>query len=254
MRILLSNDDGYLATGLLELYLALSEIAEVVVFAPTHNQSGTSNSLTLQRPLSIHQIHDGPQNGFYVIDGTPTDCVHIALTGYLGYIPDMVVSGINQGQNMAEDVIYSGTVAAAVEGYFFGLPSIAFSQTEREWENIQDTALIAKQFVQHIANNSAPQPVLWNVNIPNIKYEEHQGFKLTRLGKRHVSQNVIKAKNPRGEDVYWIGAAGIPKDVGDDTDFYATKHNFSSVTPLQLDLTNYNVINQEWVKSCIPKI
>ena len=154
---------------------------------------------------------------------------------------------------MAEDVIYSGTVAAAVEGYFFGLPSIAFSQLERGWDNIEDTALIARQFVQHTANNPSPHPVLWNVNIPNISYENHKGFKLTRLGKRHVSQNVVKAKNPRGEDIYWIGAAGIPKDVSDDTDFYAAKHNFTSVTPLQLDLTNYDAIQQSWIHNCIPK-
>ncbi|MFM2345134.1 MAG: broad specificity 5(3)-nucleotidase and polyphosphatase [Pseudomonadota bacterium] len=248
MRILLSNDDGYMAKGLIELYKSLSEIAEVTVFAPTHNQSGTSNSLTLQRPLTINKA----ENGFYIVDGTPTDCVHIALTGYLGYVPDMVVSGINQGQNMAEDVIYSGTVAAAVEGYFFGLPSIAFSQTDRGWHNIEDASLIARQFVQHTANNLPNQPVLWNVNIPSIKYEEHQGFKLTKLGKRHISQNVIKAKNPRGEDIYWIGAAGTPKDTSENTDFHATNNNYTSVTPLQLDLTNYDVLGQNWVNDCIP--
>ncbi len=252
MKILLSNDDGYLALGLLELYQALSQIAEVVVFAPSHNQSGASSSLTLQRPISIHTIKDGPQAGFNVLDGTPTDCVHIALTGYLNYTPDIVVAGINKGQNMAEDVIYSGTVAAAIEGYFFGLQSVAFSQVGHNWLNIKDSAQIAVDFIKNLMQQSIPEPILWNVNIPNIDYASHKGFELTRLGRRHVSQNVIKEKNPRGEDIYWIGAAGIPKDHMDGTDFYICQQGYTSVTPLQLDLTHYSAMKQDWIKSCIP--
>jgi 5'-nucleotidase len=252
MKILLSNDDGYLATGLLELYQALSKIAEVIVFAPSHNQSGASSSLTLQKPISIHKITEGPQAGFYVLDGTPTDCVHIALTGYLDFKPDMVVAGINQGQNMAEDVIYSGTVAAAIEGYFFGLQSVAFSQVNRNWLHIKDSAQIALDFIQNLAKQNIPEPILWNVNIPNIEYQAHKGFELTRLGRRHISQNVIQDKNPRGEKIYWIGAAGIPKDSAQGTDFYVCQQNKTSVTPLQLDLTHYNAMTQDWINACIP--
>ncbi len=243
MRILLSNDDGYLAPGILELYLSLSSIAEVTVFAPAQNHSGASNALTLQRPLTVNKINSGPQSGFYVIDGTPTDCIHIALTGFLDFVPDMVVSGINQGQNMAEDVIYSGTVAAAIEGYLFGVNSVAFSQVNRNWSHLSDSAMVCKQFIQDLISKNYTSTTLWNVNIPNVPIDQHKGFRLSRLGKRHTSQPVIKSQNPRGEDVYWIGAAGIPKDISSNTDFYAVQNGYTSVTPLQLDLTDYSKLD-----------
>jgi len=252
MRILLSNDDGYLASGLLALYKSLLTIADVTVFAPAQNHSGTSNALTLQRPLTIHKIQDGSQKDFYVVDGTPTDCVHIALTGFLDFVPDMVVSGINRGQNMAEDVIYSGTVAAAVEGYFFGLHSVAFSQVDRNWENLAQSGDICQKFIANLAQNKPANPILWNVNIPSLSTLEYKGFHLTRLGKRHNSQAVIKEKSPRGENIYWIGPPGNPKDISENTDFHATSNGYTSVTPLQLDLTHYDALKSNWIKSCIP--
>ncbi len=241
MRILLSNDDGYLAKGLIELYKALKNIAHVQVIAPMHNHSGASNALTLQRPLHVHHLDDGITQGFYIVDGTPTDCVHLALTGLLNYKPDLVVSGINQGANLAEDVIYSGTVAAAIEGHLFGIPSVAFSHNTRNWPHVEDIAKIAVDWVMIMQKKQLTG--LWNVNIPATNYIDHQGFKMTRLGKRHASQPMIEKSNPRGEKVYWIGAAGEPKDQSNDTDFYAVQQNYSSVTPLQLDFTNHKMLD-----------
>jgi 5'-nucleotidase len=255
MRILLSNDDGYLAQGLLAMHKALSNIAEVTVFAPLHNNSGSSSSLTLQKPLNIRKISSGEQSGFNVVDGTPTDCTHLALSGLLDFTPDMVVSGINQGPNLAEDVIYSGTVAAAIEGYFLNIPSIAFSQISKSWKNIDCSAKIATEFVMNLAANLPPkgQNVLWNVNIPDVQYSSHKGFQITRLGKRHPSEPLIEQKNPRGEKVYWIGGVGAPKDISSRTDFHAVNNGYTSATPLQFDLTNYAAIEQEWIKACIPQ-
>lgn len=233
MKILVSNDDGYLAPGLAALVNALMPIAELVVVAPDSNRSGSSNSLTLDRPLSVHQA----DNGFYFVNGTPSDCVHIALTGLLDFRPDLVVSGINQGQNMGDDTLYSGTVAAATEGFLFGIPAIAFSQVEREWTYVDSAARVARDIVERRFSGLAA-PFLLNVNIPNRPYDEMKGIIATRLGKRHVSEKVIRTNDPHGREIFWIGPAGLAKDAGEGTDFHATATGYISVTPLQIDLTH----------------
>jgi len=233
MRILISNDDGYLAPGLLALADAMAKIAEVVVVAPERNRSGASNALTLDKPLSVFKAG----NHVYFVDGTPSDCVHVALTGLLDYRPDLVVSGINQGQNMGDDTLYSGTVAAATEGYLFGIPSIAFSQSEKGWEHIDDAARFALHLVQDRLGE-LESPFLLNVNIPNLPYAELKGIRATRLGKRHESEPVIKSADPRGRPIYWIGPCGEARDGGEGTDFHAVGQGYVSVTPLQVDLTH----------------
>lgn len=233
MKILISNDDGYLAPGIIALAEALRPIAEVTVVAPDSNRSGASNALTLDRPLSVFKA----TNGFYVVNGTPTDCVHIALTAIMEGKPDLIVSGINQGQNMGDDTLYSGTVAAATEGYLFGISSIAFSQVGQGWEYLSDAALIARDMVTR-GFPSLDTPYLLNVNIPNKPFGLIQGIQTTRLGKRHTSEPVIKAMDPHGREIYWIGPPGAAKDAGPGTDFFVTSNNYVSVTPLQIDLTN----------------
>lgn len=233
MKILVSNDDGYLAPGIIALAEALRPIAEVVVVAPDSNRSGSSNSLTLDRPLSVFQA----DNGSYFVNGTPSDCVHVALTGGLAFKPDLIVSGINQGQNMGDDTLYSGTVAAATEGFLFGVPAIAFSQVDKGWANIDAAARIAREFVERDFG-MLPKPYLLNVNIPNLPYDEIKGTRATRLGKRHESEAVIKTKDPHGREIFWIGPAGKAKDAGEGTDFHAVANGFVSVTPLQIDLTH----------------
>ena len=252
IHILLSNDDGYLAPGLLALYEALLPLAKITVVAPEQNHSGASNSLTLQRPLSIQKAQSGAQSGFLYINGTPTDCVHIALTSLLEQKPDLVVSGINQGANMGEDVFYSGTVAAAIEGMMFGIPAFAFSQDERGWKNLDSGARVARDIIERYLNNPVPPTVgttLLNVNIPSCSYSELKGFSVTRLGKRHPSQPVLPQTNPRGEKIYWIGAAGEAKDASHGTDFHAVYSRQVSLTPLQLDLTNHRQFTdiQHWI-------
>lgn len=233
MKILVSNDDGYLAPGLAALAEALSAVAEIVVVAPDSNRSGSSNSLTLDRPLSVYQ----GENGFYFVNGTPSDCVHVALTGGLSFRPDLIVSGINQGQNMGDDTLYSGTVAAATEGYLFGIPAIAFSQVEKGWAHVDSAARVARDIVEH-GFEMLPKPYLLNVNIPNLPYDQLRGWRATRLGKRHESEPVIKATDPHGRDIYWIGPAGRARDAGEGTDFDAVATGHVSVTPLQVDLTH----------------
>ena len=202
MRILISNDDGYLAPGIIALADALTPIAEIVVVAPDSNRSGASNSLTLDRPLSVYRA----ANGFYFVNGTPSDCVHIALTGVLSSKPDLIVSGINQGQNMGDDTLYSGTVAAATEGFLFGIPAIAFSQVEKGWGQLDAAARVARELVER-RFDALQKPYLLNVNIPNRPYDEIQGVLATRLGKRHQSEAVIKAHDPHGREIFWIGPA-----------------------------------------------
>jgi 5'-nucleotidase len=233
MRILISNDDGYLAPGINALAEALAPIAEIVVVAPDSNRSGASNSLSLDRPLSVQQA----ANGFYFVNGTPTDCVHIALTGMLVERPDLIVSGINNGPNMGDDTLYSGTVAAATEGYLFGIPAIAFSQGEWGWAHIADAARAARDIVQRYAD-AIDSPYLLNVNIPNLPYEALGRPLATRLGRRHQAEPVIKSHDPRGREIFWIGPPGACKDAGEGTDFHAVQAGHVSITPLQVDLTH----------------
>ena len=233
MKILISNDDGYLAPGINALAEQLAGIADIVVVAPDSNRSGSSNSLTLDKPLRVVRA----ENGFYSINGTPSDCVHIALTGILTERPDLVVSGINQGQNMGDDTLYSGTVAAATEGYLFGIPSIAFSQVEHRWANLDAAAWVAKDIVQRKLD-ALQKPFLLNVNIPNLPYESLQRVVATRLGKRHESEPVIRSQDPHGNEIFWIGPVGKAKEVSEGTDFHATAQGWVSITPLQIDLTH----------------
>jgi 5'-nucleotidase len=239
MRILISNDDGYFAPGLACLAEHLSKVAEVVVVAPERDRSGASNSLTLDRPLKLRRA----TSGFYYVNGTPTDCVHLAVTGMLDYQPDMVVSGINAGANMGDDTIYSGTVAAATEGYLLGIPAIAISLVGREWRYFDTAARVASDLVQRFACQTHQQPWLLNVNVPDIPYEQLQGLDVTRLGKRHKAEPVIKALTPNGETVYWVGAAGAAQDAGEGTDFNALNQLRVSLTPLQIDLTQYSQLD-----------
>jgi 5'-nucleotidase len=234
VRILVSNDDGYLAAGVAALAQALAPYGEVVVVAPEQNRSGASNSLTLDRPLAVTRA----PNGFYFVNGTPTDCVHIALTGLFEERFDLVVSGINHGQNMGDDTIYSGTVAAAMEGYLFGVPSIAFSLVEKDTRHLESAARIAAEIVGRQVRRPLAELFLLNVNIPARPYEELGGVVCTRLGKRHQSEPVFPSVNARGEKVYWIGAAGAARDAGPGTDFHAVAEGYVAVTPLQIDLTH----------------
>jgi 5'-nucleotidase len=234
MRILLSNDDGYFAPGLAALAEALQDIGEVVVVAPEQNRSGASNSLTLDRPLLLKKA----ASGFYFVNGTPTDCVHLAVTGMLDKLPDIIVSGINLGANMGDDTIYSGTVAAATEGYLLGIPSIAISMTSFEGNNFASAGRVARELVERFIQNPIREPVLLNVNVPDIPYDQLKGREVTRLGRRHKAEPVVKMKSPRNETVYWVGAAGAAADAGPGTDFNAVERGFVSITPLQIDLTH----------------
>ena len=237
MKILISNDDGYQAPGIVALYEALKDVAEVEVIAPEQNNSAKSNALTLHSPLYVHRA----SNGFRYVNGTPADCVHIALSGLLDYRPDLVVSGINNGANMGDDTIYSGTVGAAMEGFLFGVPAIAFSQVEKDWVHLQSAAHKAREMVLAMQQQKliTTTPWLLNVNIPNRPFEDIRPIKLCRLGKRHAAEKVIQQQSPRGETMYWIGAAGPAKDDAEGTDFHATAQGHVSVTPLQIDLTDH---------------
>ena len=235
MKILLSNDDGYFSPGIECLARFLSEVAEITVVAPERDRSGASNSLTLDRPLSFRRS----ANGFYYVNGTPTDCVHLAVTGVLDELPDMVVSGINQGANMGDDTLYSGTVAAATEGFLLGVPSIAVSLCSKEGRHYETAGRVALEMVQMLREKNIAKPLLLNVNVPDLPYEELRGKVATRLGKRHKAEAVVSLVSPRNEKMYWIGAAGAAQDAGESTDFYAVSQNQVSVTPLQIDLTHY---------------
>jgi 5'-nucleotidase len=241
MKILLSNDDGYQAPGLVALYEAIKDLGDVEVVAPEHNNSAKSNALTLYAPLSVREAN----NGFRYVNGTPADCVHVALTGLLGYRPDLVVSGINNGANMGDDTIYSGTVGAAMEGYLFGIPAIAFSQTQKGWAHIEDAARKARDLVSQLVASGLSadgKPWLLNVNMPNLPYAQLGPFKVCRLGRRHAAEKVMAQQSPHGETLYWIGGAGPAKDGGEGTDFFATAHGQVSVTPLQVDLTDHDAL------------
>ncbi|CAB3670226.1 MAG: 5'/3'-nucleotidase SurE [Achromobacter pulmonis] len=240
MRILVSNDDGYSAPGLEALVKALQGLGDLTVVAPETNHSGASNSLTLNRPLSVRTA----ANGFIAVSGTPSDCVHVALTGLMDTRPDLVVSGINNGANMGDDTLYSGTVAAASEGYLFGIPAIAFSLAEKGWEHIESAARAARLVVERHLAQPLAAPVLLNVNIPSRRFEDMHGFQVTRLGKRHPSQPVVRTTTPYGDEVYWIGPVGQAADATPGTDFHAVAQGMVSVTPLRLDLTQHSQLDE----------
>lgn len=245
MHILLSNDDGYFAPGLAALAEALATVAKVTVVAPERDRSGASNSLTLDRPLMLRQA----PNGFYYVNGTPTDCVHLAVTGLLEGPPDMVISGINHGANMGDDTIYSGTVAAATEGFLLGLPAIAISLAGQGGGHFDTAAQVVTELVEQHRRQPLAQPSLLNVNVPDVPYAALRGRAVTRLGKRHKAEPVIKSTNPRGDVIYWVGAVGAVQDAGEGTDFHAIGHGKVSVTPLQLDLTRYSQLGdiEQWL-------
>ncbi|MDH5190377.1 MAG: 5'/3'-nucleotidase SurE [Gammaproteobacteria bacterium] len=246
MKILISNDDGYQAPGIVCLADALSSIADITVVAPDRNRSGASNSLTLDNP--IRAVYT--ENGVISVDGTPTDCVHLAITGLLKEEPDMVVSGINAGANLGDDVLYSGTVAAAMEGRFLGLPAIAVSMVGDSIEHYETAARVIVDVVQRLHHEPLPADTILNINVPDIPWEQIQGLEVTRLGHRHKSEPVIKMEDPRGRDIYWVGPPGGEQDAGPGTDFHAVNNNKVSITPIQIDLTCYKAIDQvsEWVK------
>jgi 5'-nucleotidase len=246
MKILISNDDGYQAPGIVALHAALSRVAQVEVVAPEHNNSAKSNALTLHSPLYVQTA----PNGFRYINGTPADCVHIALTGLLDYRPDLIVSGINNGANMGDDTIYSGTVGAAMEGYLFGIPAIAFSQVDKGWGEIDAAASKAAEIVSQMSARSlmGESPWLLNVNIPNLPLEAMRPLKICRLGRRHAAERVIVQESPRGEAMYWIGSAGAAKDDTEGTDFHATSQGHVSLTPLKVDLTDHDHLRY-WAQS-----
>lgn len=246
MRILLSNDDGYFAPGLAALARSLAPFADITVVAPERDRSGASNSLTLDRPLMLRQA----PSGFYYVNGTPTDCVHLAVTGMLDHMPDMVISGINHGANMGDDTIYSGTVAAATEGYLLGIPSIAVSLANHNAEHFDTAAHVVVDLVQRIQSQPPTEPMLLNVNVPDRAWEDLSGLAVTRLGKRHKAESVVKTTNPRGQIVYWVGAAGAAQDAGEGTDFDALAKGFVSITPLQMDLTRFSQMDSvsAWLK------
>lgn len=238
MKILLSNDDGFLAPGLRCLAQALSAIAEVTIVAPDRNRSGVSNSLTLDRPLQIMQHGERE----FSVNGTPTDCVHLAITGLLKELPDMVISGINEGANLSDDVLYSGTVAAAMEGRFLGFPAIAVSLVGETMQYYQTAARVIAELIQNIGVNPLPNSSILNINIPDVPFSDIKGIKMTRLGARHLARPMLESINPRGQAVYWVGLPGEMQDAGVGTDYHAVKEGYVSVTPLQVDLTKYEEV------------
>ncbi|MEE9422154.1 MAG: 5'/3'-nucleotidase SurE [Gammaproteobacteria bacterium] len=245
MHILISNDDGYLAPGIRCLADALARIAEITVVAPDRDRSGASNSLTLDSPIRARKM----ENGFTRVEGTPTDCVHLAITGLLEEEPDIVVSGINSGANLGDDVLYSGTVAAAMEGRFLGLSAIAVSMASFQPQHYDTAARVACELVEQVKSQPVPAATILNVNVPDVPWEDLAGWQVTRLGHRHKSEPVIRQQDPRGRPIYWVGPAGAEQDAGPGTDFYAVNHNFVSITPIHADLTRHDVLDD--LKQCL---
>lgn len=240
MNILLSNDDGVMAQGLKILAQTLREVAKLTIMAPDRNRSGASNSLTLNQPLRVKTLEES----IYSIEGTPTDCVHLALTGFLKEPIDMVVSGINEGANLGDDVLYSGTVAAAMEGRSLGLPAIALSMVGDKIKHYETGARIALMLIEKLKTHTLPAQTILNVNIPDVPMSEIKGLQVTRLGTRHKSEPTVQSIDPRGHDIYWIGPPGVEADAGPGTDFHAVRQGFVSITPLHLDMTNYNLFER----------
>jgi 5'-nucleotidase len=245
MYILISNDDGYRAPGIRCLAKAVASVARITVVAPDRDRSGASNSLTLDRPLRACTA----DNGFIYVEGTPTDCVHLAITGLLDSEPDMVVSGINAGANLGDDVIYSGTVAAAMEGRFLGLPAIAVSMVSHQPEHYATAARVLLDLLQRIQTHPVPLETILNVNVPDLPYEALAGWEVTRLGHRHKAEAVIQQCDPRGRPIYWVGPAGGEQDAGPGTDFYAVRNGVVSITPIHVDLTRHEVL--ETLRACL---
>jgi len=248
MRILLSNDDGYFAPGLAVLAATLTDAGhDITVVAPERDRSGASNSLTLDRPLMVRTT----PGGFHYVNGTPTDCVHLAVTGLLPELPDMVISGINLGANMGDDTVYSGTVAAATEGFLLGIPSVAVSLANIQEEHFQTAADFVAGLAERFAARPFPEHVLMNVNVPDLPADRITGVEVTRLGRRHKAQDTVKTINPRNQTMYWVGAAGAAQDAGPGTDFNAVSAGRISITPLQLDLTRYAQLGvvEDWLKT-----
>ncbi|MBU1192028.1 MAG: 5'/3'-nucleotidase SurE [Gammaproteobacteria bacterium] len=240
MRILISNDDGYQAPGIRALAAALAEHGDITVVAPDRDRSGASNSLTLEYPIRATTMPDG----FIRVDGTPTDCVHLAITGLLDEEPDIVVSGINAGANMGDDVLYSGTVAAAMEGRFLGLPAIAVSLASHQPKHFESAARVACELLLRLVRDPLPADTILNVNVPDLPYDQLAGFEATRLGHRHKSEPVIRAQDPRGRPIFWVGPAGAEQDAGPGTDFHAVRQGNVSITPIQVDLTRYDALDK----------
>jgi 5'-nucleotidase len=247
MKILVSNDDGYLATGINVLADTLAEIADVIVVAPDRNRSAASNSLTLHDPLRVSEVAENR----YRVNGTPSDCVHLALTGFLEEEPDLVVSGINHGANLGDDVIYSGTVAAATEGRFLGFPTIAVSLVGHHLTHFDTAARVAKELVERLARRTLPSDIILNVNVPDRPYDELTGIVEARLGFRHKSEPVVKSEDPHGRTIFWVGPAGPGQDSGEGTDFHVLEQGAVAVTPLKVDLTRHDALPQlkEWLQS-----
>jgi 5'-nucleotidase len=247
VKILISNDDGYRAEGLGKLADALQSLADITVVAPDRNRSGASNSLTLDVPLRVFPYDENR----YFVNGTPTDCVHLAISGLFEFEHDMVVSGINDGQNLGDDVLYSGTVAAAVEGRFLGLPAIAISlDTKQGPHHFETGARVAQELVMRIQRQPLHAATILNVNVPDVPYEQLRGYQVTRLGHRHRSERVVRTQDPKGRDVFWVGPAGRGQDAGPGTDFHAVANNYVSVTPLQIDLTRHTSLDdlRDWLR------
>lgn len=247
MRILLSNDDGYEAPGINALAQTLQEIAEITIVAPERDRSGASNSLTLEMPIRARRLGDN----LIRVDGTPTDCVHLAITGLLDHEPDMVISGINAGANMGDDVLYSGTVAAAMEGRFLGLPAIAVSLAGSGYRftHYATAAQVTRLFIDRLGADPLPQDTILNINVPDLPFADLSGYQATRLGHRHKAEPVIKAEDPRGRDIYWVGPPGAEQDAGPGTDFYAVRNGYVSVSPIQIDLTRHQALQSvsDWL-------
>ena len=246
MRILLSNDDGVHAKGMQVLQQALCQIADVTTVGPDRNCSGASNSLTLINPLRVQQM----ENGFLSVNGTPTDCVHLAISQLLDFTPDLVVAGINHGANLGDDVLYSGTVAAATEGRHLGLPAIAVSMAGREEEHFATAAYVTVQVIKKLKSHPLPADQILNINVPSVSIEQLKGIQVTRLGRRHKAETMTSATDPWGRKIYWYGSLGPELDAGEGTDFHAVANGYASITPLQIDMSAYKSMErlQQWLE------